>query len=129
VGQWMWIAAGGALGAMARHGVGLGARAWLGEHFPWGTLAVNALGSLMLGILLELFAQEGGVSWLSDDARKLLTTGLLGAFTTFSTFSVQTVHLVQRGDHGLAAVNVVANVALGLALAAAGIATVRAIAL
>jgi len=125
--EWVWIGAGGAVGAMARHGVGLGAKLLLGEHFPWGTLAVNALGSLLLGVLIELFAREGGVTWLSPEARRMLTTGGLGAFTTFSTFSVQTVHLAERGDLGLAAANVGANVLLGLTLAYGGVLFARAV--
>jgi len=112
---------GGAAGAMARHGVGVSAKALLGAQFPWGTLAVNALGSLLLGVLFELFAREGALPWLTPDMRKMLTTGGLGAFTTFSTFSVQTVELYQRGDAGLAAANVGANVVLGLTLATLGV--------
>ena len=57
--EWVWIGAGGAVGAMARHGVGLGAKLLLGEHFPWGTLAVNALGSLLLIATLLLYGVYG----------------------------------------------------------------------
>jgi CrcB protein len=119
--QWLSIAAGGALGAMARHGLALLAVRWLGERFPWGTLLANALGSLALGFLMQWFAQRQA----SDEVRLLLTTGFLGAFTTFSTYSVQSVRLMEEGSTALALANVVGNVVLGLALATLGIALAR----
>ncbi len=120
--QWVWIAAGGALGAMARHGVSLTATRLLGERFPWGTFAANALGSFVLGVLLQWFLQrEVG----SPGMRLMFTTGFLGAFTTFSTYSVQSVRLFEEGELGLGLANVLGNVVVGLGLAALGISAAR----
>ncbi|MHA1567360.1 MAG: fluoride efflux transporter CrcB [Alphaproteobacteria bacterium] len=89
------IAAGGAIGAVARHYVAFQVSMLLGRDFPWGTLAVNILGSFILGTLIELMA----LVWSpSQEIRALLTVGMLGAFTTFSTFSLDTVLLIERGD-------------------------------
>ena len=94
------IAVGGAFGAVARHYVALQVSMWFGRDFPWGTLAVNILGSFILGLLIEAMA----LVWSpSQEVRALLTVGMLGAFTTFSTFSLDTVLLVERGDTATAA--------------------------
>ena len=102
---------------LGRYGVTVAMTRWLGEDFPYGTLAVNALGSLLLGFLAHVLLHHPSVppSW-----RLPLTTGFLGAFTTFSTFSVETVKLLDAGHHGAAASNVLANLALGLALVTLG---------
>lgn len=117
-----WIALGGALGAVARFGVSLAAVQLLGPRLPWGTLVVNVLGSILLGALLA-WGDRSDV--LDARLQGLLTTGVMGAFTTFSTFSVQTVRLVEADELGWAAANVVGNVGLSLLGAAAGIAAVR----
>ncbi len=117
-----WIAVGGAVGAVARFGVSAAAGHLLGARLPWGTLAVNVLGSICLGVLLEWFACRQGTD---ERLQILLTTGLMGAFTTFSTFSVETIRLIQRGDLGWGAANVLGNVVLSLLGAAAGVAAVR----
>ena len=83
---------------------------------------VNVLGAIVLGALLEWSLQTPS---LSPGMRALLTTGFLGAFTTFSTFSVETIRLLERGDLGWAAATVVGNVTLGLLGAGGGIAAVR----
>ncbi len=87
------IAVGGAIGAVLRHAATTSLYSWVGAGFPWGTLAVNLLGSLALGAV-----QEAGASTLklSPELRALIATGLLGAFTTFSTFSMDTVNLFDR---------------------------------
>ena len=118
----LWIALGGALGALARHGTGAFCERLVGADLPWGTFAVNALGSLLLGMLVEGFARNEGVD---PGLQVMLTTGFLGAFTTFSTYSVQSVRLVERGDYGWAAANIIGNVVVGLCLAALGIAMAR----
>ncbi len=118
----LWVASGGAVGAMARHAASLWAASVLGSRFPWGTLLVNVLGSLVLGALATYAPRAPG---LSEPVRLGLTTGVLGAFTTFSTFSVQTMALVDRGAMGAALANVLANVGLSLAAAALGVALVR----
>ncbi len=89
------IAVGGALGAVSRHIVAFQVSMWLGRGFPWGTLAVNILGSFILGALIEVMA----LAWSpGQEMRALLTVGILGAFTTFSTFSLETILLFERGD-------------------------------
>ena len=112
---------GGGLGAVARHGVNRLALAWLGLAFPWGTLAVNVVGSLAMGLLIGLFsALETGQA-----TRLFLTTGFLGGFTTFSAFSLDALALYQRGEPALAAAYVSASVLLSLAAVAAGFAVSR----
>jgi len=90
------VAAGGALGAMARYGtvVAVGRLTGIGG-FPWGTVAVNLAGSLVLGLLIGALAH--GLH-LSQEARGLIVVGFLGAFTTFSTFSLDAVTLIERGQ-------------------------------
>lgn len=113
-----WIAAGGALGAVARYGLSTWVHTWAGFVLPWGTLAVNLLGSFLLG---------GAVRWLeysawSPELRIGVTVGLLGAFTTFSTYSHETVAMLQRGEWGRAVVYALGSVVLGLMCVAAGVA-------
>lgn len=118
-----WVALGGALGAVGRWAVtALASHAW-GDRFPYGTFLVNVIGSLLLGMLVVVAARSG---W-SDGPRMMITTGVLGAFTTFSTFSVETVVLLERGEYGFAAVNVVANLAACLVAAGLGLAVARGI--
>lgn len=111
------VAAGGAVGAVLRHLVALASLRVLGEGFPWGTLVVNVLGSFVLGWLL---ATTGESEVLSPDLKLMLGTGLCGALTTFSTFSVQNLVLLERQDHKLLVANVALNLLLGLAAAWAG---------
>jgi CrcB protein len=113
---------GGGLGAALRHGVNLAAARLLGTAFPYGTLTVNVVGSLAMGLLAAWFAFRGDAlqSW-----RLFLTTGVLGGFTTFSTFSLDVALLYERGAYGLATLYVLASVALSLAGLFAGLALVR----
>ena len=106
---------GGAVGAGARHLVGRLTLAAFGSAFPWGTLAVNLLGGLCMGLLAGVLARGGG----SEGWRLLLGTGVLGGFTTFSAFSLDAVTMAQRGDVGVAAMYVLASVA-GAILALVG---------
>jgi len=111
------IGLGGVLGANARYLVSIwAARRW-GTAFPWGTLLINLSGSFALGFLLELLAARFGNDL---DARLLLGTGFLGAYTTFSTFAFETVALGRQRDHGPALANAIGSAALGIAGAAAG---------
>jgi len=114
--------AGGAL----RHGVNLACARACGLAFPWGTLAVNILGSLAMGVIAGWLAFRAGESW-TQPIRLFLTTGILGGFTTFSAFSLDAVLLWERGQAALAAVYVVASVGLSVGGLLAGLAFVRAL--
>lgn len=103
------VAVGGALGAVLRHAVSTGLYGWLGTGFPWGTLAVNVLGSLVLGAVTEAGASTFK---LSPELRALIATGLLGAFTTFSTFALDTAGLFDRQAGVLGLLYVGASVTL-----------------
>ena len=112
-----WIAAGGAIGAVARYcAVSLAALG--GLTFPWGTLLVNVAGSLAIGLVIGAF---GGQAGFADVAQPFLVVGVLGAFTTFSAFSHETVLLLQDARWGQALAYVVASVALSVAAAWAGL--------
>lgn len=105
------VAVGGAAGAVARYLVMSGVGHWLGAGYPYGTLVVNVVGSFVLGALVEVMALVWSVG---ADLRAFLVVGVLGSFTTFSTFSLDVVVLVQRGQLGLAGLYVVASVVLAL---------------
>lgn len=118
------VAIGGAAGSVARLLVGFGSTRMLGLAFPWGTLIVNIAGSFLIGVLVEAFA----LRWnLSQAWQAFLTVGFCGGFTTFSTFSLDSYALVQRGEIGLAALYVVASVVLSIGALFAGLHLVRAI--
>ena len=120
--QILAVAVGGAVGALARHGVSTAMVAAFGPRFPLGTLVVNVAGSFAMGWLFALFAGRMDVS---PELRLLLTTGLLGAFTTFSTFSMETLVLLQAGRWLAGAANVLLSVALCLGAAWLGTLFVR----
>ena len=105
------VAIGGAAGSVLRYLTSVLALAWLGPAFPWGTLAVNAIGSFIIGALAGADV-EGG-------ARLLLVTGFLGGFTTFSAFSLEATMLWDRAP-GLSIAYVAASIILGSALCLAG---------
>jgi CrcB protein len=116
------IAVAGAVGAVARYGMqSWAARLW-GERFPWGTLLVNLVGCFLLGFLLEMVWRS---SWTNPWLRVFLPIGLLGGFTTFSTFSYETLQNAHAGNWGVAGWNVVANLGLGLAATALGLMLAR----
>ena len=104
------VAGGGAVGAVARHALNLLCVGLLGDRFPWGTFAVNVLGCFLLGLLLHYATVTDNIS---DAAKLTLGTGMLGAFTTFSTFGVQTIQVWQRAPI-LGVANVAANLIVGL---------------
>jgi CrcB protein len=106
------IAVGAAIGANLRYGLTLWAARRLGAGFPYGTLIINVLGCLLIGALLTLAAVRLP---LSEPLRLLLVTGLLGGFTTFSSFGWEAYGLALAGDWVLAALYVIGSVALGLA--------------
>jgi CrcB protein len=116
------VAAGGSLGAVARYLVGLFVLARLGAGWaPWGTFAVNASGAFLLGCVLGLVEAGALPGW----ARPLLAVGVLGGYTTFSTFSVETLRLLTGGGSGLALLNLLGQPFVGLAVAYLGVALVR----
>ena len=102
---------GAGIGGALRHGVNVGAAKLFGYGFPFGTLIVNVLGSFLIGMLAGYFAFRTGVD---QHVRLFLTTGLLGGFTTFSAFSLDTALLIERHNYALAAAYVMGSVAAGL---------------
>ncbi|HEX7061025.1 MAG TPA: fluoride efflux transporter CrcB [Woeseiaceae bacterium] len=102
---------GAGLGGTLRHGINVAAARLLGYGFPYGTLTVNSVGSLLIGLLAGWFAHrfDPGQSW-----RLFLVTGILGGFTTFSTFSLDTALLYERSGIGMAAIYVTASVGISL---------------
>jgi len=110
---YLWVALGGALGSVARYGCsGLAARL-LGVAFPYGTLFVNVVGSYTIGVLGTL-ALTGGRALATTDARAFLIVGILGGFTTFSSFSLETLNLARAGNLGGAATNIALSLVLCL---------------
>lgn len=109
--QALAIAVGGAAGALLRFWMSNGIYAVLGRSFPYGTLAVNVLGSLLMGFLYVLLFDKLA---LGPQWRAALLIGLLGAFTTFSTFSMETLNLVEAGEIFKALLNVLLSVSLCL---------------
>ncbi|MBF0604335.1 MAG: fluoride efflux transporter CrcB [Nitrospirae bacterium] len=118
------VALGGSLGAVGRYLISDAIYAWLGRGFPWGTLFVNVSGSFIMGILFQVFSEryaEHGV-W-----RAALLVGVLGAFTTFSSFSLETLQLIQNGEFRLSLMNIAASVILCLVGIWGGVVLVRTI--
>ena len=120
--QLLAIAAGGGVGALLRYWVSTGTHALLGRGFPYGTLTVNVLGSLLMGFLYV---------WLLDRVvtgpvvRAFLLIGLLGGFTTFSTFSIESLNLIEAGQMMKALVNVLLSVTVCLTAAGLGVLIAR----
>jgi CrcB protein len=112
------VALGSAFGGVARHWVSGLVATRVGETFPWGTLVVNVVGSGAIGVLAA-FADSARLA-LSVEARQFLMIGVLGGFTTFSSFSLQTLRLMQDGDWGPAFGNVLGSVLVCLVAVAVG---------
>jgi CrcB protein len=111
------IALGGALGSMARYATGVYVGRWLGTAFPWGTLAINIVGSFLIGAFAESFA----LRWdAAASTRVFLIVGICGGYTTFSAFSLQTLEMARAGYWLWAAGNIVLSVVLCLAAVWAG---------
>lgn len=114
----IFIALGGALGAVLRYAVANGVHALIGRGFPYGTLTVNVLGSLMMGAMYIFFIER-----VSNNLslRVMIITGFLGAFTTFSTFSIETFNLLENGEAFKALTNILVSVVLCLLAAWIGV--------
>ncbi len=116
------VALGGAIGAVGRHFVAHQVALLAGHGFPYGTLTINVVGSFVFGALVEVMA----LAWSpAAELRALLTVGLLGAFTTFSAFSMEVVLLAERGQTGTAALYIGLSVALSVGGFLAGLAIMR----
>lgn len=116
------IAGGGALGAVFRFWCASAIYAWLGRGFPYGTLAVNIFGSFLMGMLFVLLLERVTVS---IEVRSALLVGFLGAFTTFSTFALETLTLIEEGASVKALANILASVVACIVAAYLGIALGR----
>ena len=117
------VAAGGAVGAVARYMTMSAVGVMLGVGFPWSTLAVNVIGSFILGLLVETMA----LFWSPGEAlRAFMVVGVLGAFTTFSTFSLDVAVLYERGEFAAIAAYLIASFVLSVGALFAGLALVRA---
>jgi CrcB protein len=113
---------GAGIGGALRHGVNIGATRMFGFGFPFGTFIVNVAGSFAMGLLAGFFAYRAGIP---QHVRLFLTTGILGGFTTFSTFSLDAALLIERHSYGAAAGYVVGSIAAGLAALFFGLAVFR----
>ncbi|MFT6579727.1 MAG: CrcB protein [Alphaproteobacteria bacterium] len=118
------IAAGGAFGALGRHFLSAQIGHWMGYGFPWGIMTINILGSFSMGALVETMA----LTWSpSVELRAFLAVGVLGAFTTFSTFSLDAALLYERGQFMTMALYVAGSVALSILALFGGLALMRSI--
>lgn len=119
------IASGGALGAVLRHFMNNAVVGMTGGAFPWGIFAINILGSFLMGVCVSLFAHM----WEPpQEVKAFLTAGVLGGFTTFSTFSLDAVTLMERGAPGAAALYMAGSVAFAVGGLYAGMVVVRVLA-
>ena len=116
--QLIMIAAGGAAGSLMRFVLSTGVHRVTGRDFPYGTLSVNVIGSLLMGLLYILLIERASVS---VEWRALLLVGFLGAFTTFSTFSIETLNLLENGELIKAGANVLLSVILCILAAWSGV--------
>jgi CrcB protein len=117
------VAFGGALGSVGRYGVNIWTTKTFGPGFPWGTLTVNVVGGLVMGLIAAVLALKGG----TNELRVFLMTGIMGGFTTFSAFSLDAFTLWERGEVGTASVYVAVSVVLSIGALAAGLALGRAL--
>jgi len=119
------VALGGAVGSVARYLAGIGAGRLFGTHFPWGTLIINVTGSFLIGVFVGLFATR----WDASPALRIfLTVGICGGYTTFSTFSLDTFYLIERGQSWQSAAYMVLSVLLSVGALIAALRLVRTLA-
>jgi CrcB protein len=128
--NYLWIGVGSGLGGMVRYWCTGAAARLFGETFPWGTLVVNVLGSLIIGFFATLTGPDGRI-FVGSTARQFVMIGILGGYTTFSSFSLQTLNLLHDGEWLQAGLNIAASVVLCLLavwighLVAAGLNTMK----
>jgi len=120
---WIAVALGGAAGSLARHSVNLAFAHFAGRSTPYATATVNLVGSLVIGVLAGLIA--GGKLHMSPALRTFVFVGILGGFTTFSSFMLDTLTLGHGREHGLAVANVLLQVVAGAIAVFAGYAAAR----
>jgi len=120
--RFLLVCLGGAAGTGARYLVGVGAGRWLGSGFPWGTLIVNLVGSFLIGAVMELGIRFGAIP---AELRIFLTTGVMGGFTTYSSYNYELLGYLQRGAWALGALYFAATVAGCLAAGLLGLAAAR----
>lgn len=120
--RFLWICLGGAAGTGARYLLSGWLMRTAGPAFPWGTLAVNVLGSFLLGLIMQVAL---ATDLLSPTLRLALTTGLLGGFTTYSTFNYETLQVLEQNDWLLGFANIAATVLVCLAAGAMGVVSGR----
>lgn len=108
---YLWIAIGSALGGMSRYGCSRFVAVWFGETFPWGTMAVNVIGSFVIGFFATLSGPDGRLI-VAPDLRVFVMVGFCGGFTTFSSFSLQTLDLLRNRDFAEAGANILLSVLL-----------------
>ncbi|HEU4659137.1 MAG TPA: fluoride efflux transporter CrcB [Pseudolabrys sp.] len=120
--NYLIVFAGGGVGAALRHGFNVVFARAVGTAFPCATLFENVTGSLVMGLLVATFAFKSDIP---QHMRLFLTTGILGGYTTFSTFSLDTAVLYERGEIGMAAAYVLLSMALSIGALFAGLAVVR----
>lgn len=124
--QLIVIGLGCAIGGMSRYGLSEGLHHWLGRSFPWGTLCVNLLGSLLMGIGFIILVERPLFNvGLSQHLRLFLLVGLLGGFTTFSTFSIDTIHLLENGHLLISSLYIIISVILCVLAAYTGLTLTR----
>ena len=114
----LFIAGGGAIGAVMRYGASLGVYSLFGRGFPYGTLFVNVTGSLLMGVLSIVLLERFNVG---PEWRAAILVGLLGSFTTFSTFSLETLNLLEQGDMMRAMANIAFSIIVCLAAVWVGV--------
>jgi fluoride exporter len=115
----LWVAIGSAIGGVARYWCSGIVANYMGETFPWGTLIINIVGSFLIGLVATVSGPDGRFL-IPAEARQFMMAGILGGFTTFSAFSLQTLMLARGGEWLLAGANIVGSVVLCLIMVWAG---------
>ena len=121
--RFLFVALGGALGSTARYATGMAAMRWLGTGWPFGTFTVNVVGGFLMGALAGFLAHRGGLD--QERWRVLLGVGVLGGFTTFSAFSLETALMIERREYGVAGAYVATSVLLSVTALFAGLLMAR----